>query len=80
MRRYLRDKHIRDQIFNGLSFGNIYKCAASLGHNVGYLIEDIGQWMTKNPNFRIRINPYTGDFTPIEKTLQEYDELGIPLY
>ena len=80
MRRYLRDKHIRDQIFNGLSFGNIYKSAASLGYNLGYLIEDIGQWMTKNPNFRIRINPYTGDFTPIEKTLQEYDELGIPLY
>ena len=51
-----------------------------MGYNLGYLIEDIGQWMTKNPNFRIRINPYTGDFTPIEKTLQEYDELGIPLY
>ena len=28
----------------------------------------------------IRINPYTKDFTPIEKTLQEYDRLGITIY
>ena len=28
----------------------------------------------------IRINPYTKDFTPNEKTLQEYDRLGITIY
>ena len=28
----------------------------------------------------IRINPYTKDFTQIEKTLQEYDRLGITIY
>ena len=28
----------------------------------------------------IRINPYTKDFTPNEKTLQEYDILGITIY
>ena len=28
----------------------------------------------------IRKNPYTKDFTPIEKTLQEYDRLGITIY
>ena len=36
--------------------------------------------MERFPDFRIRINPYTKDFTPIEKTLQEYDRLGITIY
>lgn len=28
----------------------------------------------------IQINPYTLDFTPIEQTLQEADEMGIIIY
>ena len=36
--------------------------------------------MERFPDFRIRINPYTKDFTPIEKTLQEYDRLGSTIY
>jgi len=80
MKRYLSDKHKRDQIFNASGFGGIYGAATSFGYNLGYLIEDIGQWITNNPDFRIRYNPYTKDFTPIEKTLQEYDELGIIIY
>ena len=81
MRHYLRDKCIRDQVFNfSGAFGGVYGTAASIGYNLGYLIEDVGQWLTNNPDFRIRLNPYTMDFTPIEKTLQEYDELGIIIY
>lgn len=61
-------------------FLGVYGVAASIGYSLGYLIEDVGQWLTNDPDFRIRINPYTKDFTPIEKTLQEYDRLGITIY
>ena len=77
---YLRNKYVRDQAFNGSGFLGVYGAAASIGYSLGYLIEDVGQWLTNDPDFRIRINPYTKDFTPIEKTLQEYDRLGITIY
>lgn len=69
-----------DETFNGAGFGNIYMSAASFGYNLGYFIEDMGQLIFNNPDFRIRYNPYTHDFTPIEQTLQQYDEYGIVLY
>lgn len=80
MQHYLRNKYVRDQAFNGSGFLGVYGAAASIGYSLGYLIEDVGQWLTNDPDFRIRINPYTKDFTPIEKTLQEYDRLGITIY
>ncbi len=80
MKKYLKRKFYRDETFNASGLGNIYATAASLGYNLGYLIEDFGQWITDDPNFRIRVNPYTNDFTPIEQTLQEADELGIEIY
>lgn len=80
MKKYLKRKFYRDETFNASGLGNIYATAASLGYNLGYLIEDFGQWITDDPNFRIRLNPYTYDFTPIEQTLQEADELGIEIY
>ena len=82
MKRYLRDKMIRDQIFNfaALPRFDILGMAASAVYNLGYVIEDAGQWVFDNPDFRIRLNPYTLDFTPIEQTLQLYDENGIYLY
>ena len=80
MQHYLRNKYVRNQAFNGSGFLGVYGAAASIGYSLGYLIEDVGQWLTNDPDFRIRINPYTKDFTPIEKTLQEYDRLGITIY
>ena len=73
-------KHTQDQVVNGIGFAQIWGAVASLSYNFGYIIESVGQFMFDNPNFRIRINPYTGDFTPIEQTLQEYDEKGIYVY
>ena len=80
MQRYLKNKYARDQAFNVSGFFGVYGAAASIGYSLGSLIEDVGQWLTNDPDFRIRINPYTKDFTPIEKTLQEYDRLGITIY
>ena len=82
MKKYLKQKHSRDQMFNlaGIGRAGVYGAAASFGYNLGYVIEDAGQWIFNNPDFRIRINPYTLDFTPIEQTLQLYDELGIEIY
>ena len=80
MRTYLTRKHTQDQVVNGIGFAQIWGAVASLSYNFGYIIESVGQFMFDNPNFRIRINPYTGDFTPIEQTLQEYDEKGIYVY
>lgn len=44
--------------------------ATSTGYNFGYLIEFL---TGKN----IQLNPYTYDFTPIEQTLTEFDNLGL---
>ena len=80
MKHYLTNKFIKEEMLNGAGIFNIYAAAASFGYNLGYVIEDAGQWILNNPDFRIRINPYTLDFTPIEQTLQLYDELGIEIY
>ena len=68
------------ETFNAMGARSIYGTAASIGYNLGYLIEDIGQYLLNDPDFRIRYNPYTKDFTSIEITLQQYDELGIEIY
>ena len=34
------------------------------------------EWIDEN----IQLNPYTMDFTPIEETLTEFDNLGIYVY
>lgn len=69
-----------DETFNAMGAGNVCGTVASFGYNLGYLIENIGQYLLNDPDFRIRYNPYTKDFTPIEITLQQYDELGIEIY
>ena len=61
------------QFFNSMGFGNLYATAFSFGYNLGYVIEDV-------TGTNIQINPYTLDFTPIEQTLQEADEMGIIIY
>jgi hypothetical protein len=51
----------------------LYGAVLSLGYNLGHMIEGVtGQ--------NIRLNPYTMDFTPIEETLTEFDNLGIYVY
>ena len=80
MQHYLTNRHAIEQGLNGMGLVNVYGTALSSGYNLGYVIEEIGQWLFKNPDFRIRLNPYTMDFTPIEQTLMEYDEMGINLY
>lgn len=80
MKNYLRNRVYRDEAFNACGFIDIYGAAVSIGYNLGVLIEDVGRWVTDNPDFSIRLNPYTNDFTPIEKTLQEADELGLYIY
>lgn len=73
LERYLGEKRNMDQSFNGVGFLGQFGASASFGYNLGYLIEDIC-------NCNIQLNPYTMDFTPIEQTLTEYDNLGIDLY
>ena len=80
MQRYLRNKYYRDQFFNLVSLSGIWGTATSFGYNLGYQIEAFGQWITNNPNFRIRLNPITLDFTPIEESLREFDEQGFYVY
>ena len=51
----------------------LYGSALSFGYNSGYLIEGMtGQ--------NVQFNPYTNDFTPIEETLTEFDNLGFDMY
>jgi hypothetical protein len=75
MRRFLQDRHLRDQFFNGLGFSRFgyLGTAASFTYNLGYVIEDL-------TGGNIQLNPYTHDFTPIEETLRQYDESGIERY
>lgn len=73
LKKYLKDKRLRDQSFNGVGFLGQFGAAASFGYNLGYLIESIC-------NCNIQLNPFTLDFTPIEQTLTEFDNIGIYLY
>ena len=50
------------------------------GVEIRVLNQAVKRNMERFPDFRIRINPYTKDFTPIEKTHKEYDRLGITIY
>ncbi|MDR1503455.1 MAG: hypothetical protein LBT43_13485 [Prevotella sp.] len=73
LKHYLEKQLLKDQAFNAAGFRGIYGAALSLGYNLGYMIENVtGQ--------NIQFNPYTLDWTPIEETLTEYDNLGIYLY
>ncbi|HRY74605.1 MAG TPA: RHS repeat-associated core domain-containing protein, partial [Candidatus Dojkabacteria bacterium] len=72
MRRHLSRRRAWDQAANGTGFLGVFGAAGSFGYNLGHLIEG-----TLNVN--IQLNPYTGDFTPIEETLMLYDRLGIEI-
>jgi len=75
MKRFLRDRFFRDQAFNAAGFSRLglYANAASFGYNLGYVIEGV-------TGVNIQLNPYTNDFTPIEQTLQDFDNAGIEVY
>lgn len=73
LKKYLENRRIRDQSFNGAGFLGQFGAAASFGYNLGYLIEDVC-------NCNIQINPYTLDFTPIEQTLTDFDNAGYNIY
>ncbi|MCG8328390.1 MAG: hypothetical protein MI974_11925, partial [Chitinophagales bacterium] len=72
LKNYLVRKRIADQAMNGVGFIGLKGAMFSLGYNLGYGIEGLC-------NCNIQYNPYTRNFTPIEKTLTEYDNLGIKL-
>jgi RHS repeat-associated protein len=72
LRNYLYRKRMADQAMNGVGFLGLKGVAISLGYNGGYIIENLC-------NCNVQYNPYTGDFTPIEQTLIEADNLGIRL-
>jgi RHS repeat-associated protein len=73
LKHYLQKQQIQDQLFNAAGFFRLYGTALSFGYNLGYMIENVtGQ--------NIQFNPYTMDFTPIEETLTEFDNLGIYVY
>ena len=73
LKHHLQTQHIQDQLFNFSGFFGLYGAALSFGYNSGYLIEGMtGQ--------NIQFNPYTNDFTPIEETLTEFDNLGFDMY
>ncbi|MFQ9317668.1 DUF6443 domain-containing protein [Dysgonomonas mossii] len=73
LKHHLQTQHTQDQLFNFSGFWGLYGSALSFGYNSGYLIEGMtGQ--------NIQFNPYTNDFTPIEETLTEFDNLGFDMY
>ncbi len=70
MTAHLKRRYGSDQFMNGVGFmGFWWGPAFSLGYNLGHLIESAC-------NCNIQYNPYTGDFTPIEITLMEFDKYG----
>jgi len=73
LKHHLQTQHTQDQLFNFSGFWGLYGSALSFGYNSGYLIEG----MTDQ---NIQFNPYTNDFTPIEETLTEFDNLGFDMY
>lgn len=75
MQRFLKDRYYRDQAFNaaGFSWCGLYANAASFGYNLGYVFEGL-------TGVNIQLNPYTNDFTPIEQTLEDFDNAGLEVY
>ena len=73
LRRYLQNRYKRDQFANLVGFLGLYGAAGSFGYNLGNMIE----WVT---GVNIQYNPYTHDFTPIEDTLQYFDQRGLDVY
>ena len=73
---------IENRIFNlrGMQVMIDRDLAELYGVETKVLNQAVKRNIERFPDFRIRINPYTKDFTPIEKTLQEYDRLGITIY
>ena len=74
MQKYLLEKTFLGSSIDILGgFGNLYMSAFSFGYNLGEIIETL-------TGVNIQYNPYTKDFTPIEETLMQADELGIIIY
>ena len=71
MTRHLNYRYGVDQAANGAGFLGFWGAILSLGYNAGHMLESVFG--------NIQYNPITKDFTPIEKTLMEYDALGIDL-
>jgi hypothetical protein len=73
LKHYLEMQLLKDQAFNAAGFQGIHGAALSFGYNLGHLIESVtGQ--------NIQLNPFTMDFTPIEETLTEFDNMGVYVY
>ena len=73
LKRYLDNRYKRDQFSNAAGLFTIYGAAYSFGYNLGNTIEVIF-------GINIQYNPFTRDFTPIEKTLKSYDDMGVDIY
>ena len=72
MKSHLNYRYAVDQAANGTGFLGFWGSIISFGYNTGHIIESVCRC-------NIQYNPITKDFTPIEKTLMEYDAWGIDL-